>query len=263
MASLTASNLQYRDNVAVGGSFNYRAVASNGDTFEDYTVNIVIPNNEPSNLTLDTDGLTINWESGGNTAGVFYNIEYGNFSYDIQSTTHAVNPWEQFETERTYTVTTLDSNGNKVFGSVSIESLPPTEEVEIVETTISEPCPVSPVIGQSCSGGIVFSTSPLLIAAESDQRETNDWQTSINDCEAKDENGANDWRLPTIEELESLYEVSQNIDDLNNSFSITRYYWSSTENPILQDSARFIFWESGRTDASKPKDEGLKTRCIR
>lgn len=62
----------------------------------------------------------------------------------------------------------------------------------------------------------------------------------------------NDWRLPTIEELDEIYD-SEN--DFNDS-----YYWSSTEHDAIFALAQVM---SGREHTHSHKDYGGYVRAVR
>lgn len=84
------------------------------------------------------------------------------------------------------------------------------------------------VIGANYQGGIVFYWNDKtgkhgLIAAETDLGEMN-WQQAKDTCANLNLNGYTDWRLPTINELESLYANMNVVGGFQPAI-----YWSSSE----------------------------------
>jgi hypothetical protein len=67
-------------------------------------------------------------------------------------------------------------------------------------------------------------------------------------------NGYNDWYLPAISELITLYYGQNYINDLNG------WHWSSTEND--SSYARYVTWDKGYDDALS-KGSNAYVHCVR
>lgn len=86
-------------------------------------------------------------------------------------------------------------------------------------------------IGQYYQGGIIFqldeSDEHGKIFAKSDLGIFN-WNDAKQKCEDSELNDYSDWYLPSKEELEKLYQLNNVIGGFD-SYSNSRFYWSSTE----------------------------------
>ncbi len=85
-------------------------------------------------------------------------------------------------------------------------------------------------IGDKAQGGIVFyvegSGKHGLVAAETDQSASADWEAAINICSELELNGHGDWYLPPKYELNLMY-MNLHLKGLG-GFAAD-WYWSSTE----------------------------------
>ena len=83
-------------------------------------------------------------------------------------------------------------------------------------------------------------------------------------CENLTLDGENDWRLPSIKELQSIVAITQHNPAILTSFEyvVSKYYWSSTENVSDNSSAWGVFFDSGMT-ASSYKSNEKHIRCVR
>lgn len=97
--------------------------------------------------------------------------------------------------------------------------------------------------------GLILATSDL-----GDQ----DWATAMTACDQLELNGYNDWRLPTREELDTLYTILK----LNGKGNFENSsYWSSTEyNSFYAWRKNF---ETGRVDRRGNKTKKQLTRAVR
>jgi hypothetical protein len=115
-------------------------------------------------------------------------------------------------------------------------------------------------------GGYVFKTSSngnhgLVVAMQDQDDNTINWYNSkdmINDPYNHDNDGKKhyDWRLPTIHELELIYNAQ--INDIN--ININDFYWSNTE--VNYNTVNTINFFNGDTQ-SNPKSNNYKIRAVR
>lgn len=90
------------------------------------------------------------------------------------------------------------------------------------------------------------------------------WTDSIEYCHSLLLSGEN-WRLPNINELESLLDDTQYEPSINQLFQKTNYevsYWSSTTYIKDSESAWFINFNYGAQDYSN-KEKEYYVRCVR
>lgn len=106
--------------------------------------------------------------------------------------------------------------------------------------------------------GLVWERQPNFTASS--------WQDAVNGCRvAKEVGGRLGWRLPTIEELASLLDLTQTWPALPNGhpFVLTSWeYWSNTT-----DFISLQFWavgfELGTISGVDPTTETLEAWCVR
>lgn len=92
-----------------------------------------------------------------------------------------------------------------------------------------------------------------------------DWQESNRYCEELVLEGHDDWRLPTIKELQSLVDLNKYrpaIKDNIKNISVLTFYWSSTQVADDPKSAWHIFYKYGESYYGS-KTEKYGVRCIR
>lgn len=89
------------------------------------------------------------------------------------------------------------------------------------------------------------------------------WEEAISYCEELNLNGMG-WRLPNINELESIVDYSKNNPSIKSSFLNTTplNYWSSSTNNTSKNSAWTIFFRNGST-ANPVKTGKYYARCVR
>lgn len=90
------------------------------------------------------------------------------------------------------------------------------------------------------------------------------WEDANIYCENLTLDGENDWRLPSIKELQTIVAIKQNDPAILTSFKyvVSSYYWSSSENVSDSYSAWGVFFDSGMT-ASNYKSNENHARCVR
>ncbi len=90
------------------------------------------------------------------------------------------------------------------------------------------------------------------------------WQNAISHCENLSLGGYGDWRLPNINELESIVERTKTNPAIVNGFVNTssKYYWSSTTLTDYSHNAWIVNFNYGYENY-RPKDSSLYVRCVR
>ncbi len=95
------------------------------------------------------------------------------------------------------------------------------------------------------------------------------WFTALSHCFTKKTDGRGGWRMPTIEELHSLVDPTQNDPPLPSGHLFSTNvqssgYWSSTTNPsgILNPEARTVIFSSGFVFSNSKANNGF-VWCVR
>ena len=92
-----------------------------------------------------------------------------------------------------------------------------------------------------------------------------DWQGALAFCEELHLAGHDDWRLPTVKELETVIDMSEGNPAVKNSFKnvgSSGYYWSSTEDESDKASARMMNFKRAY-DYINYKTYKRYVRCVR
>jgi hypothetical protein len=115
-------------------------------------------------------------------------------------------------------------------------------------------------IGSIYQGGIVINIDETgthgMLISEADLG-SGDWDQAVLLCNKYSNEGFDDWRLPTIEELHIIYENK----NLANNFE-QNWFWSSTEDTENSDYAFHLGFISG-DEMSVPKQHGKFIRAVR
>ena len=114
-------------------------------------------------------------------------------------------------------------------------------------------------IGDEFEGGIIFyfdeTAEHGLIVSKEDLSATADWDEAMQYAIGYNAAGFNDWRLPTIEELDLIYKSKEQIGDF-----VRFSYWSSTA--YAEHFAWFQNFYNGMQD-NDFKDNTCYVRAIR
>jgi hypothetical protein len=93
------------------------------------------------------------------------------------------------------------------------------------------------------------------------------WAQAIGDCEALNFAGHSDWRLPNINELLSIMDISKSNPAMDTTCfpsNTVNYFWSSTTTPIYPSSALYVNFNTYGLSASASKSTGtINVRCVR
>lgn len=90
------------------------------------------------------------------------------------------------------------------------------------------------------------------------------WEDAIEYCEALNLDGHSDWRLPNINELNSIVDRSQNAPQVLSEFenTVDGAYWSSTSSVKSKHYAWIVGFETGRV-LTYTKGLSQNVRCVR
>jgi hypothetical protein len=90
------------------------------------------------------------------------------------------------------------------------------------------------------------------------------WRSAVERCETLTIGGFTDWRLPNINELRSIVDVSRADPAIDPIFPNTAhaYYWSSTSGADEPESAWAVGFKAG-SDSIYNKEGRYNVRCVR
>ena len=114
---------------------------------------------------------------------------------------------------------------------------------------------------------IVLDTKTNLMWQDNEAAKTNyqTWETAISYCEDLMLASHSDWRLPNINELETIVDDTRynpaNKKEFMNVNS--NYYWSSTTNLNDATFASSIYFYDGFLDSGEDKGVPIYVRCVR
>ena len=96
------------------------------------------------------------------------------------------------------------------------------------------------------------------------QESKKDWYDAKRYCESLVLSSYNNWRLPTIKELQTLVNTQKSKPAIKEDFAFTAssYYWSSTERLNDPYNAWLVHFDYGYTDYSSTSGKNY-VRCVR
>jgi hypothetical protein len=107
----------------------------------------------------------------------------------------------------------------------------------------------------------------------SDNAMDSTWQQAVDHCRSLQSGGAQTWRLPTIDELQTLYDKSQNVNGyhVKGNLQLSGSEWSSTPNSIgervsvaSETEAWFYTFALGRRYTTRPEiNSFFRALCVR
>ena len=97
------------------------------------------------------------------------------------------------------------------------------------------------------NGNGTITDSDTGLIWQQNSTKTNSWQSSIDSCNSLTHGGSADWRLPSIDELQSLIETSRSpmIDPVFTGVTCTSIYWSSTASGDSSNAALGVKFGTG------------------
>lgn len=89
------------------------------------------------------------------------------------------------------------------------------------------------------------------------------WKNAIHYCKNLEFVGYNDWRLPSIQELQSIVDYEQHNPAIYPVFSAeSAWYWSSSTDASSAHNAWYVVFSYGYVD-SHPKIKSYHVRAVR
>jgi len=116
---------------------------------------------------------------------------------------------------------------------------------------------------QDNGDGTVMDLNTGLMWQQGDDE--NDWQASVDYCDALDLAGYQDWRIPTIGELETLVNAGRAYPAIDTQYfpdCRSSSYWSGSTNVHYADGAWVVYFYSGYVHYYF-KSSALYVRCVR
>ena len=120
---------------------------------------------------------------------------------------------------------------------------------------------IDEVTGLEWQRGVAPDLNPLLPGYQG-----RTWQQALDFCSGLSLDGQNDWRVPQVNELQSIVSYSSTLPAVNEvafpNTAIFGYFWSASSNAIQSSHAWDIKF-SGGTFNSRNKTEDKYVRCVR
>jgi len=113
--------------------------------------------------------------------------------------------------------------------------------------------------------GAVIDTKTGLIWQKDTAPDTYEWQDALSYCKSFTLAGHNDWRLPNINELQSLVDYTRCSPSINTSLfpnTVSSYYWSSTTYAGRPNYAWYVNFLGGLVSYSYKSRNGY-VRAVR
>ena len=113
--------------------------------------------------------------------------------------------------------------------------------------------------------GSVMDQNTKLFWQQKDDAKKRNWQEAKNYCSNLNLAGKNDWRLPEIQDLQTIVDLSKTRPALDSAVFLqakSQFYWSSTSNANNSSDAWYIGFQKGFVH-SREKSNSYFVRCVR
>ena len=114
--------------------------------------------------------------------------------------------------------------------------------------------------------GTVTNTDTGLMWQKDTDPDTYEWQDALSYCENLTLAGYDDWRLPNVNELQSLVDYERYSPTINTTYfpnTQSSYYWSSTTTPGYPDFAWYVYFSDGGVSFYYVKSYPRYVRAVR
>lgn len=94
----------------------------------------------------------------------------------------------------------------------------------------------------------------------------NNWDQANSYCENLELGNKEDWRLPTLKELEKIVDNSQKEIKIDKTYfqnTENKHYWTSTPHNTLENAHWYIHFEMGYQGYAFDFNPGYGVRCVR
>ena len=113
-------------------------------------------------------------------------------------------------------------------------------------------------------GDVVADSETGLMWMQSDAGEEKNWQEALAYCQKLNLHGYTDWRLPDLNELESLVDYTRFDPAIDPVFSCrSKEYWSSSPNADDFGRASCVHFDDGIAPYYYYKSDTYYVRCVR
>lgn len=222
--------------MTVGDNYYQRELAKQNSTdiiFSDHAFSKTIA---PKKLVYfhAADELWYHHEFGEGEHGVYVSVKCG--TQEIKSKVYILGTYEK---------TAFGKVISQPFGSSAVDGAQ-TKPVDYLNTAEK--------------GGGIFDEATRLNWQKNDPGKMT-WEEAMQYCSDLTVDGFSDWRLPSVEQLPSLYNIRSKIPYY--PVSGDEYFWSSTSNKQYQGYAFGMYASSGDTFDDGFKDTAYFVRCVR
>jgi len=123
--------------------------------------------------------------------------------------------------------------------------------------------------------GTISDTTAGLMWQKNDDGKQRSWDASLNYSQSLSLGGHSDWRLPTLEELTSLWKNAGSKDEIRKQYfpsmetsqelysGVVAPYWSSTPIEGIKDGMGFVSFKDGNTQVATKGFFAFYCRCVR
>ena len=185
------------------------------------------------NLVISPLGQTVTMKAGSTTFSVS-NTGTGNIPWKTAVTAGA--DWLSISSgaggTNTGTITcayTANTSTSSRTGTIRVTAYGDDSTSTQKDVTVAQASSISSYVDNG--NGTVTDTSSSLIWQQATAPNTYNWDQAISYCESLSFAGYTDWRLPTLNELNTLVDSTQTPPTINQMFfpgTVSSFYWSST-----------------------------------